>query len=152
MGMCNGYELVRNLDFDDDDSYEDTDNKSTWTSGDGWLPIGTGDNSFTSIFEGNGYTIANLKSAVVSIGLQFGVGLFGVTNNNAMLRNIGLLNVDLTGDAGVSGLVGTNRGAITNSYVTGDLNGVAGGLTYVNTGMITNSYATAITMSNASGG
>ena len=34
-GGCRGYELTRNLDFDDDDSYSSTANKIMWTTGRG---------------------------------------------------------------------------------------------------------------------
>ena len=43
-GVCNGYELFRSLDFDDDASYVSTSNRILWTStgdGSGWQPIGT---------------------------------------------------------------------------------------------------------------
>ena len=71
--LSGNYQLARDLDFDDDDSYCDpTTNKSTWTTGGAWTPIGDNDGNldcsgatdskcFTGNFNGNGYTISNLK-------------------------------------------------------------------------------------------
>ena len=62
MGGCNGYELVRDLDFLDDASYSSTTNKIEWTVDDydessdtGWQPIGDIDDRFAATFDGNRY-------------------------------------------------------------------------------------------------
>ena len=72
-GGCSGYELMTNLDFEDNASYADGSREVAWidpanggtASTTGWLPIGdnsTGadDSRFTAIFEGNDKTISNL--------------------------------------------------------------------------------------------
>ena len=59
---CTGFELTKSLDFMDDNSYRTTANKVLWTANEdrtntGWQPIGF---TFSSIFDGNDHTIANL--------------------------------------------------------------------------------------------
>ena len=144
---CKGYELMRDLDFWDDASYSSTSNKIIWTIGEGWEPIGyyknSNDNkSFTAIFEGNSHTISNL---MINRSDTSYVGFFGYTNRSSKVTDIGLLNINITGDGLVGGLVGRNQGSVTNSYATGTVNGYggAGGLVgYNNSGSVTNSYAT----------
>ena len=149
---CIGYELVKDLDFNDDASYRTTSNKVTWTVDDyeddedsGWQPIGTTSIPFTATFEGNHYTIANL---MINRPATSSVGLFGSVREGHII-NVGLLNIDIRGEGDAGGLAGVNnRGSITNSYATGavkvsDGNQYIGGLVGHNQrgSSITNSYA-----------
>ena len=146
-GGCNGYELTRDLDFDDDDSYSSPANQIMWTTDSGWQPIGDASNAFTSKFEGNGFTISNLKIDRPGDDPKNNyVGLFGSVSQEAEITNVGLLNVDIMGNISVGGLVGENRGTIMNSYVTGSVSGSSGvgGLVGENRGTIMNSYVTSI--------
>ncbi|MCT7472655.1 beta strand repeat-containing protein [Aliarcobacter cryaerophilus] len=120
---------------------------STFNSGLGWNPIGDNstldDNSrFTGTFDGLGFTISNLY---INRPTQSDIGLFGYTNN-ATIKNIGLNNVDITGNSYVGGLLGYKYGGtISNSYSSGSVNGnlYIGGLVGFNeNGIISNSYAT----------
>ena len=140
-GGCSGYELMRDLDFLNDDSYSSTANRIIWTMGAGWQPIGDSSNPFAGQFEGNGFTISNLT---ISRGRTNGVGLFGYTGSGAEIANVGLLNSNITGtSSNVGGLVGVNGGIITNSYATGSISGDSnlGGLVGGNSDTITNSFA-----------
>ena len=149
--LC-GYELVRNLDFNDSTSYRNVYRNVAakmggWTNAPGWLPIGRNSSSpFHAIFEGNGNTIANL---LVERGdIQY-IGLFGYMEKESWVRNLGMINVRVRvryigngGNAG--GLVGENRGRIMASYATGTATGYqVGGLVGFNGygGRITASYA-----------
>ena len=147
--VCIGYELMKNLDFNDDDSYSSTANRITWTTGTGWQPIGDSlFNAFRGEFEGNGFTIYNLKIARNGVS---GIGLFGYTGSETKITNVGLLSVDIIGNSGVGGLVGHNGGTITNSYAVGSILGdrYAGGLVGYNlNGTITNSYAVSSVSAN----
>ena len=142
---CRGYELARDLDFNDTDSYGFVANRTIWTTGAGWQPIGASSNVFTGEFEGNGFTISKLR---IDRSGTSEIGLFGYTGSRAEIANVGLLNVDIMGASNVGGLVGSNDGAIKNSYATGDVSGIGdfpsvGGLVGFNrTGTVTNSYAT----------
>ena len=120
-GGCNGYELIGDLDFDDDASYSSTLNKVIWTTGEGWEPIGSSTKPFKTIFEGNGYKISNLMIAKSDTNF---VGMFKNMEVEAKIINVGLSNVYVLGGDNVGGLVGYNhRGIIINSYVTGTVEG-----------------------------
>ena len=142
---CEGYELVHDLDFDDDDSYSSATNIVKWTTGEGWQPIGDytdgeNNNPFTSIFEGNGHAISNLT---INRSDTNNVGLFGYTGSSSKISNISLLNVGINGGEQVGGLVGRSSSSIANSYATGfvDAGRNVGGLVGWNSGNIANSYA-----------
>ena len=137
---CIGYELVRDLDFQDDDSYRTTANKMSWTTSTGWTPIGP--DAFSGIFEGNGKTLSNLfinRPSGSDMALFFNVVRGGTING------IGLLDVDVSGQDRVGGLVSqlSVGGIITHSYNTGLVQGRhwVGGLTGISNGRITNSYS-----------
>ena len=137
---CIGYELMKDLDFNADASYRTTSNKVTWTTGDGWSPIGSNSNRFSGIFEGNGYTIANLYIDRNSNN----IGLFAVTADTAQIQNIKLLNAAIQGAIDVGSLVGSNFGLIINSDVTTATivgNSQIGGLVGANRGDIISSFA-----------
>lgn len=54
------YILQRDLDFNDDASYDTPSNKTAYTTGSGWLPIGDATTPFTGLLFGQQYTIKNL--------------------------------------------------------------------------------------------
>ena len=62
-----------------------------WLSGDEWKPIGTWDNPFTGVFNGNGFEIIGLTMADPEAEL---VGLFGVAEN-AHIYNITMRDCDI---------------------------------------------------------
>ena len=137
---CTGFELTRDLDFNNDASYRDaTTNKTTWTKGEGWEPI----INFSATFNGNGYTISHLMINRSSDQ----IGLFRNTQSSTTITAVGLLNMNITGRSIVGGLVGANFGTITKSYTTSVVfkpSSTGGGLVGNNSrsGNITNSCAT----------
>ena len=147
-GGCKGYELTQDLDFNDDESYR---------VGAGWQPIGTDRRPFSGTFEGNGYTISNLRINAAYAG---NVGLFGATGDAAEIDGVGLLNVDIIGRDNVGGLVGHKTGGtVSNSYVTGRVAGeglydVGGLVGWHRGGTITDSYtsSTVVAIGTNSGG
>ena len=120
----------------------------------GWTPLGTTVGSttttaFTGSLQGAGYEIRNLYINIsTTIAINRG-GLFGVTGRAGVVQNVGLtdayVKVDTTSSI-VGGLVGRNRGSISNSYATGSVTGSSssfiGGLVGGNSGSIRNSYTT----------
>ena len=87
--------------------------------------------------------------------------MFSYTDRDAdtdvvgVIRNVGLIDVDASGEVFLGGLVGDNRGVITNCYVTGSVSGedAVGGLVGDNYGPITDSYVTgSISGDNVIGG
>lgn len=93
-----------------------------------------------SVFEGNGHTISNLysnrKGLVEAWDDRRGLGLFARNGGHAVIRRIGLVDVDLSGNGNVGGLVGVNEGILELSYVTGIVTGgyQVGGLAGKNDG------------------
>ena len=150
--LC-GYELTQNLDFDldgDGSTYtesppgtytlDDGDNARPHfvTSAGGWEPITdtTMRIPFAAVFDGNGFTIANMAI----IGDADYLGLFATISIGTVIRNVGLLDVLIDSNAQTSvfvgGLVGEQAdGIITASYATATiidrrsrLNSYVGGL------------------------
>ena len=114
---CIGYELTADLDFDTDGDGDIGAGDDYWNNGRGWRPVGAG-NAFRATFEGNGHTVSNLF-----IHRNRYAGLFG-TVVDGVVRGVGLLDVDVTGDSLVGGLVGyKGDGEISGSYVTGSVSG-----------------------------
>ena len=146
---CGGYELFRSLDFDRADSYASGAVQTGWTAGMGWEAIGSNSNPFSAVLEGNGYTISNLYIDLTG-GSDPNQGLFAVTGESAVIREIGLVGADVTGSDYVGGLVGLNAGTIGASYVTGSVSATDALHTYVGglvgsnrrNGTIVDSYTT----------
>ena len=155
---CTGYELTTDLDFD-----QSNDNRITaadaawWNGGAGWTAIGNWANPFDATFDGGGHAISHLYIR----GSGGDIGLFGSVGTSGVIRNLGLENVNIDRSAGepafssVAGLVGSNRGAVERSYVTGAVTGHenVGGLVGDNRGAVTNSYSSvSVTGNKAVGG
>jgi hypothetical protein len=88
----------------------------------GWQPIGNLDLAFTGTYNGNFYKISGLYANYPDLE---GVGLFGVVSNEgAILKNIRLDNVNISGLKSVGGLIGINMDCayIENCSVTGEVN------------------------------
>jgi len=127
---------------------------STANEGKGWEPIGTAlfdqfdddepydqSDPFTGTFEGQGYEIRDL---FINRPDEYGVGLFGLVHEGGVIKNVGVVNSDVTGGQGVGGLVGGNGGEISDSYSAGSVTGESsvGGLVGVSGGDVSNSYFT----------
>ena len=146
---CTGYELTTDLDFENAESYASREVNTAWTTGNGWEPIGTSTDPFTATFHGGGHSISNLR---VSRSNNW-VGLFGISSG--MLQNVGLGSVDVRGSGFAGGLVGTNTGVVSATYVTGQVgssSGYAGGLAGKNEGVIRTSYSWVTVVNTLNGG
>ena len=108
--VCQGYELVRDLDFDDTGSYSDA---ATSISALGnWDPI----DDFTAIFDGDGYTISNLNIATT----ETNAGLFGNAGGSAEIKKVRLAEVSISGANQTGALVGSFAGRrISDSQILG---------------------------------
>ena len=84
---CIGYELIADLDFDTNGDGSVDGDDDYHNSGDGWLPIGDGTNTFNATFHGNGHTISNLT---IDRSTSHWGGLFGELGADAVVRNLGL--------------------------------------------------------------
>ncbi len=97
--------------------------------------------TFTGVFDGNGHTISNLTMRGGSY-----LGLFGRLRNRAEVKNLGVVDVSVTGTGRlVGGLLGCNHGhgTITNCYTSGTISGrtSVGGLIGWNDGEVTGCYS-----------
>ena len=140
-GAYTGYELTANLDFDTDDSGSADVGDDYWNGGAGWLPV----DGFNATFDGGDYTISNLfinRSGTNNVGLFGQLPLSPLAS--AEIRNVGLVDVNVTGNRNVGGLVGRNLGGmkIAASSVSGSVTGSSyvGGLVGSNSGSISASH------------
>jgi filamentous hemagglutinin family protein len=163
------YSLAYNIDlYDGLTSASDVwGTNFNFPSGAGFVPIGgpSASTAFAGTFNGNNLIINNLY---INRPTTNYVGLFGVNiGSGTTISNVGLTNVNVTGQSNVGGLLGQNSNGgsipggtgvpggnvasnITNVYVTGAVNSVTftgnnvGGLIgLVTFGAISNSYSTA---------
>jgi hypothetical protein len=119
--------------------------------------IGMGtDNAFTGVFDGNGKTISNFGYTSVD---ELIVGLFGYVNSLATIKDVGLIDPNVSAGAeswGVGSLAGwLEEGTIINCYVEGgSVSGDedVGGLVGFNQDTITDCYAICNVSCNSGGG
>ncbi len=163
-GVCRGYELVANIDFETTrwgSAYKGIDKVA-----DGLEPIGKcagpfnncgfdTDEPFVATLEGNGFMIQNLYINP-SIAKQ-GIGLFGIISKSAYINRVGLNEAWVKGLGNYIGaLVGyQNAGSVANSYVRNGVisgsnthNYVGGLIGFQNSGSVRSSYTTGVVMGN----
>ena len=154
-----------------------------------FYPIGDEYFSYEGVFDGNDHTISHMTvegGILVGDGRLPGSpparaagGLFGILAADAIVRNLGVTDVSVTGypagalvgyslghvsqcyssstvsgDWRVGGLVGENYGSITSSYSTGSVSGETniGGLVGENYGSITTSHSSCAVTGTSCGG
>ena len=130
---CEGYELIADLDFDTGTAGDRTDDQY-YNGGAGWTPIGTDGSPFTATFDGNNRTISNLFIDLTTTTATGGtyVGLFG--DINATIRNVGLVNPNITNTRSGGSATFSRVGALTARINGGTVSGV-----YVSGGTVTSS-------------
>ena len=151
--ITNIYEL-QEMNDDLDAWYElgndiDASDTKNWNAGEGFLPIGDGDNKFVGHLDGKGFVIKDLF-----IRRPSSVALLGSIGTIGEVKNLGIVNGDIkadtTGPARAAGLAAVNSGTITNCYYEGTVIGAregggtslyTGGLVAFNAGGITNCYS-----------
>lgn len=119
--LASHYILVNDIDCSD---------TVNWNNGAGFNPIGDlywYHFPFTSSFDGQNYKITNLY---INRPSRYRVGLFGYISSAAQIKNVSLINVNISGMSSVGGLVGLNGGQVANSYSTRYVSGTqyVGGL------------------------
>jgi len=118
----------------------------TANGGYGWEPIGGnyqgGVGRFVGTLDGRGYEICDMS---INRPDKQHVGAFGAVGRRGVVKNVGAVNINVTGRDNVGALVGSNyEGTVRDSYSTGSVAGdnVVGGLVGLNGGTIANCYAT----------
>lgn len=140
-GQFEGYELMSDLNFLNEEDYADASVMNTLTTNLGWVPLGNSSSNFDAIFEGNGFTIHQLY---IGRGAAIRIGLFGMTSRLAEIRNLGLKAATVQGRFSSGVLVGENWATVKRCYAMGTLEssqGRIGGLIGSNFGDIFESYA-----------
>ena len=94
---------------------------SDWDFGKGFSPIGLNyDNNFTGTYNGNNYSITGMY--INRPESENNTGLFGRAKEG-LIENLAVLDVDITGNSSVGGLIGSNSSNVTNCYSTGTVSG-----------------------------
>ena len=122
-----------------------------------WTPIGNVDYNnkyipqgpvFVGVFNGNGKVISNLKvaSTVGGVDTQANVGLFGITGEGAVIKNLTLTNVTINTDGrNVGALAGfAYKATLENITVNGDIQ-IKGGNNVSGVAGMTRHYAMSAT-------
>ena len=143
-GTCTGYELTADLNLDTDGSETANSGDTYWNGGSGWAPIDT----LATTVNGNDHTISHL---FINRASTDNLGLFRVIGASGSVTNLGLSNVDITGEDNTGALAGEIvGGTVTGVFATGRVTGVdrVGGLVGSvglgsSTGSILTSYSTA---------
>ena len=152
--LSGNFELANNI-YGNNLNGNNTGSFANWNAAAGFVPVGNSSNLFfKGNFNGNGYTINNLY--INNPTLTY-TGLFGYIGATANISNIGMVNISVTGQNDVGGLVGWNLGLVANSYSTGNItagnNNCIGGLVGFNDSgsIVANSYSTVnVTAGNSS--
>jgi hypothetical protein len=97
--LVGSYVLMKDLN-DTTDGYDELVGETV--DGKGWQPIGTEGNAFKGTFDGNGHTMSDL---FIDRPDEDEVGLFGRVEEG-VVKNVGLVNVNVTGKKYVGALVG----------------------------------------------
>lgn len=110
----------------------DATDTRNWNDGKGFVPIGNEEPYFNGTYDGQGHTITGLY---INLPKAEWVGLFCRTGENAILENMELENVDVTGLNDVGGVVGLHYGKIKDIKVSsGQVTGTNQGSTNDNIG------------------
>ncbi|MBW8040468.1 MAG: LamG domain-containing protein [Planctomycetes bacterium] len=101
----------------------------SWNTGAGFEPVGlyTGDpnDEFTGTFDGKGHTITGLY---INRPSTDSVGLFALVRDGSEIKNVGLINADVTGYAYVGTLVGRSSGStVSKCWSSGNVTGIESG-------------------------
>jgi len=133
----------------------DASDTQTWHSGQGFKRIGLNDtNYFSGSYDGQGYEVSNL---FINRPTYLNVGFFGYTHG-ALVKNLGIVDADITGNDRSSGLVAyCVNSLVINCYSTGTVSGdyCAAGLIGRNTNSAVQkcySYVTVSGTGNHNGG
>jgi hypothetical protein len=112
----------------------------TANQGRGWGPIGTWPDVFTGTFDGQGFEISDLF--IDRLG-EDNVGLFSFVDEGGIIKNVQLMDADVTGNMETGALVGYNTGTVSNCHSTGSVTGDThvGGLVGESAGIVSVSYS-----------
>jgi hypothetical protein len=110
-------------------------NVTPFNTGEGFEPIGNNTHPFNGTLDGQGFNVTGL---FINRPSEDNIGLFGVTGENSLIKNLGIISAGMTGDDFVGALAGINYGIINNTSSEGALSAYSksGGLVGENNGII----------------
>jgi filamentous hemagglutinin family protein len=142
----------------------DASGTATWNSNGAATPVYAGFNpigkptpsgstintTFAGVFDGSNHVISGLT--INNTNNTAHIGLFGDAGASSTIRNIGVVNANITAPSGFAGgLAGEGHGTVSNAYVRDSVitggGVVVGGLIGFNFGIVKNSYVTRVTVS-----
>ncbi len=140
---------LQNMALDPDAHYVlkndiDATGTKTWNAGAGFIPVGKYQDEFTGSLDGKNFTIRGLFINRPSTNI---VGLFGIVSGKAMIKNLNLVDIDITGHDHTGGIIGYHQyGTVSNCYTSGNViatNMRAGGIAGFNQGTVADCYSAA---------
>ncbi len=134
--------LLDSLQYDTEGNVSNGSDFITWTPIADWM--GNRTTQYSGTFDGNNKTVSGLYFN----GDSTCIGLFGSSEADGNIKNVGVVDSYFKGNDHVGGVCGNNAGTITNCYNAGNLTAIESSATiggicgYNNTGTVTNCYNT----------
>ena len=134
--------LLDSLQYDTEGNVSNGSDFITWTPIADWM--GNRTTQYSGTFDGNNKTVSGLYFN----GDSTCIGLFGSSEADGNIKNVGVVDSYFKGNDHVGGVCGNNGGTITNCYNAGNLTAIESSATiggicgYNNTGTVTNCYNT----------
>ncbi len=134
--------LLDSLQYDEEDNVSNGSDFITWTPIADWM--GNRTTQYSGTFDGNNKTVSGLYFN----GDSTCIGLFGSSESDGNIKNVGVVDSYFKGNDHVGGVCGNNAGTITNCYNAGNLTAIESSATiggicgYNNGGTVTNCYNT----------
>lgn len=134
--------LLDSLQYDTEGNVSNGSDFITWTPIADWM--GNRTTQYSGTFDGNNKTVSGLYFN----GDSTCIGLFGSSEADGNIKNVGVVDSYFKGNDHVGGVCGNNGGTITNCYNAGNLTAIESSATiggicgYNNTCTVTNCYNT----------
>ena len=133
--------LLDSLQYDTEGNVSNGSDFITWTPIADWM--GNRTTQYSGTFDGNNKTVSGLYFN----GNSTRIGLFGSSEADGNIKNVGVVDFYFKGNDFVGGVCGSNDGTITNCYNAGNLtaieaSAIIGGICGYNSGTVTNCYNT----------
>ena len=134
--------LLDSLQYDEENNVSNGSDFITWTPIADWM--GNRTTQYSGTFDGNNKTVSGLYFN----GDSTCIGLFGSSESDGNIKNVGVVDSYFKGNDSVGGVCGNNAGTITNCYNAGNLTAIESSATiggicgYNNGGTVTNCYNT----------
>ena len=134
--------LLDSLQYDTEGNVSNGSDFITWTPIADWM--GNRTTQYSGTFDGNNKIVSGLYFN----GDSTCIGLFGSSESDGNIKNVGVVDSYFKGNDHVGGVCGNNAGTITNCYNAGNLTAIESSATvggicgYNNGGTVTNCYNT----------